>query len=163
MTPERWQQVKTILEDALELDAERREGFPESACGADAELRDEVTSLLAGSDAEFLDEPAVGRPPPIPESAFERARTVTGSVAEVRPVDLPPYTRLVVSTKSSRYDITVVAPLALECLITGGRRFANPTRARLLRHETIAVGEVLRLGIGTRKITTTPIERIEFV
>ena len=163
MTPERWQQVKTIVEDALELGAERREVFLDSACGADAALRDEVRSLLDGADSGFLEAPAVGRHLAMPDSAFGSNRTNQGLVAEVRPVELPPYTQLVISTKSSRYEITVVAPLKLKCLIAGGERFTQPTQVHLDRQHVVAVGEPLRLRIGKRKIVTTPIKRIEIV
>ena len=63
MTPERWQQVKAVLDGALEKGAERRAAFLAAACGDDSELREEVESLLemeAGSE-EFLEEPLFGR------------------------------------------------------------------------------------------------------
>jgi eukaryotic-like serine/threonine-protein kinase len=47
MTPERWLQVKSVLQDALELMPEQRPGFLERACTSDASLRSEVESLLA--------------------------------------------------------------------------------------------------------------------
>src|SRR5262245_51551801 len=47
MTPERWQQVKTLLERALEREAKERAAFLDAACADDAELRREVESLLA--------------------------------------------------------------------------------------------------------------------
>ena len=163
VTPERWQQIKTIVADALELEVDRREAFLASACGSDAALRDEVDSLLETADDDFLDDPAVGRPPQVPDSAFASAASDHGSVEEVRPIDMPPYTRLVVSTRGSRYEVTIVAPLALECVIVGGRHFERPVRAHLHQQEVIEVGEPLRLRIGTRKIVTTPIEHIEIL
>ena len=63
MTPERWRQVKAVLDGALEKGAERRAAFLAAACGDDQELREEVESLLemeAGSE-EFLEEPLFGR------------------------------------------------------------------------------------------------------
>ena len=45
-TPERWQQVKAVLSQALELDAAPRRSFLDSACAGDAELRAEVEQLL---------------------------------------------------------------------------------------------------------------------
>src|SRR5688572_23456171 len=47
ITPERWQQVKHLLADALELDTGRQQQFLDSACAHDAELRAEVDLLLA--------------------------------------------------------------------------------------------------------------------
>ena len=48
MTPERWQQVKAILADALECasPAERR-ALVDQACAADVQLKEEVEALLA--------------------------------------------------------------------------------------------------------------------
>ena len=49
MTPERWQQIKVVLEDALKLPAQQRSGFIAEAC-ADPALRQEVESFLALED-----------------------------------------------------------------------------------------------------------------
>ncbi len=51
MTPERWQQIKLMLQDALELPPQRRSGFLDKACCDDA-LRREVESFLALGDEE---------------------------------------------------------------------------------------------------------------
>jgi serine/threonine protein kinase len=52
MTPERWQRVKLVLEDALELPSEERSGFLAKVCSDDATLRQEVESFLALGDEE---------------------------------------------------------------------------------------------------------------
>ena len=49
MTPERWQQIKVVLEGALDLPAEERSGFVAKLC-SDDDLRREVESLLALGD-----------------------------------------------------------------------------------------------------------------
>lgn len=61
MTPERFQQVGEIYDEALELEPERRGAFIAAACAGDEELRREVESLLAAheSAAAFIDRPAV--------------------------------------------------------------------------------------------------------
>jgi eukaryotic-like serine/threonine-protein kinase len=61
MTPERWQQVKQILQSALERNATERSAFLAQACADDPVLRSEVESLLRSSeDAEsFMETPAV--------------------------------------------------------------------------------------------------------
>ena len=46
MTPERWQQIKLLLQDALDLPPQQRTGFLDKACPDDA-LRCEVESFLA--------------------------------------------------------------------------------------------------------------------
>jgi hypothetical protein len=48
MTPERWQQVKAILADAIEFDDTLRQAaFVESSCAGDPLLKQEVEALLA--------------------------------------------------------------------------------------------------------------------
>jgi serine/threonine protein kinase len=46
MTQERWQQVKTILNQVVDLQAEQRAAFLDEACKNDSELRKEVEALL---------------------------------------------------------------------------------------------------------------------
>lgn len=50
MTPERWQQVKGVLENVLEITPPERDAFLDQACDGDQELRREVESLLAAGD-----------------------------------------------------------------------------------------------------------------
>ena len=68
--PERWEQVKGILDEALDLEPVRRRVFIEEACRGDLPLRQEVLELLeayAASDA-FFDSPlSVGKEKDAPE------------------------------------------------------------------------------------------------
>ena len=60
MSGGRWQQVRTILESALQLDAERRRAYLDQVCPSDPSLRREVESLLAAGDqarSSFLQSP----------------------------------------------------------------------------------------------------------
>src|SRR5215467_5834631 len=50
MTPERWQQVKHVLQEALDLTPEQRPAFIERVCSTDHLLRREVESLLSSGD-----------------------------------------------------------------------------------------------------------------
>src|SRR6516162_10493530 len=50
MTPERWQQVKHVLQRALELTPEQRPAFLDSSCSKDHSLRREVESLLSSNN-----------------------------------------------------------------------------------------------------------------
>jgi serine/threonine protein kinase/Tol biopolymer transport system component len=50
MTPERWQQIREVLEQVLDLAPVKRSAFLEQACSADPSLRQEVETLLASSD-----------------------------------------------------------------------------------------------------------------
>ena len=62
MNPERWRQVREILDNAIALPAMERSGFLDSACSSDKELRLEVESLLRSHEdagSVFLQNPAV--------------------------------------------------------------------------------------------------------
>src|SRR5208337_2857686 len=50
MTPERWQQIRDVLEEAQELEPTQRSAFLDRACLSDQSLRQEVEVLLACSD-----------------------------------------------------------------------------------------------------------------
>jgi serine/threonine protein kinase/Flp pilus assembly protein TadD len=56
MTPERWQQIGRLYQEALGLDPDERTGFLARACGNDFDLRQEVESLLAAKNeaGDFL-------------------------------------------------------------------------------------------------------------
>jgi hypothetical protein len=57
MTPERWQQIREVLEAVLERPAGEKADFLNQACASDPELRAEVDSLIAYQDEaeEFLE------------------------------------------------------------------------------------------------------------
>ena len=62
MKPERWQQIREVLERALELAPGERSAFLDSACLSDESLRQEVEALLASGDdvpASFLQSSAL--------------------------------------------------------------------------------------------------------
>ena len=85
MTPERWQRVKKILEESLAREASARVAYLEGACAGDDDLKRDVESFLAHERPDdFLEHPAIGRPPPVPDSALagpvpDRNRTRGGS------------------------------------------------------------------------------------
>ena len=60
MTPEHWQQVKALLQSALQRDPQERAAFISKACGGDESLRHEVESLIIshGEAGSFIEEPA---------------------------------------------------------------------------------------------------------
>jgi eukaryotic-like serine/threonine-protein kinase len=62
---ERWAQVRTLLESALEHETAGRGEFLKLACGSDYELLEETEGLLRALDATptFLDTPALGAVP----------------------------------------------------------------------------------------------------
>ena len=51
MTPERWQQIKAVLAEAMDMPTGERDAFIEQASGSDTDLRREVRSLLAVAQA----------------------------------------------------------------------------------------------------------------
>src|SRR5438128_2325365 len=61
MNPERWQQIESLLQSALEREPDQRATFLDQACAGDEELRKEVESLLAfEKKAEiFIEAPAM--------------------------------------------------------------------------------------------------------
>lgn len=62
MNAERWQRIKSLHADALELASEQREAWLRAECGDDDELFDEVRDMLAASertDDAFLEPPTL--------------------------------------------------------------------------------------------------------
>ncbi|HWW14008.1 MAG TPA: protein kinase [Candidatus Dormibacteraeota bacterium] len=60
MTGERWQEIRNVLEAALQMDPEKRRAYLDQACAADPPLRHEVDSLLAAdkeAQSGFLQSP----------------------------------------------------------------------------------------------------------
>lgn len=64
MTPERWKQVKPILEDALEREPAARAALLDETCRNDAALRQELESLIASYEqaGSALESPAMEEP-----------------------------------------------------------------------------------------------------
>ena len=60
MTPVQWQQIKTIVQAALEIEPEKRPHFLAENCSGDKFLHDEVQSLLDSYDSagDFIQTPA---------------------------------------------------------------------------------------------------------
>jgi serine/threonine protein kinase len=61
MTPERWQEIKRVFDEALKRSPNERQNYLVVACDGDEDLRREVESLLDSFDesAGFLEQPAV--------------------------------------------------------------------------------------------------------
>src|SRR5690349_23554032 len=51
VTPERWAQIKAVVNAAMDLPIGDRRKYLDQACASDAELRREVESLLVAADA----------------------------------------------------------------------------------------------------------------
>lgn len=66
MTPERWQQIKDVLDAVVSIAPSERGAYLTQACAQDSELRREVDSLLASHDdaaSGFLVSPLTGQSP----------------------------------------------------------------------------------------------------
>ena len=63
MTPERWQQVEAVLQEALDRPPLERASFLDHACGGDEELKEEASSLIAAYDEAggFIEQPAMAQ------------------------------------------------------------------------------------------------------
>ncbi len=62
ISPERWQRLASILDDALDLPPERRDAFLDTACPDDPDLRAEIEALIEADEEAggFLDDSAAG-------------------------------------------------------------------------------------------------------
>jgi serine/threonine protein kinase len=63
MTPERWQQVEDLLQDALDRSPAERAPFLREACSGDEELAFETGSLIDAYDeaGDFMEQPAIAQ------------------------------------------------------------------------------------------------------
>jgi serine/threonine protein kinase len=61
MKAERWQQIETVLQDALDRAPADRASFIEAACAGDEELKAEATTLIAAYNeaGDFIEQPAL--------------------------------------------------------------------------------------------------------
>jgi len=82
MTPERWQQLKPLLDAALEKGDLERDAFVASACGSDLSLRQELMSLLAATQVDSLAEAAA--PTPTSARPFADGQLLLGRFRVVR-------------------------------------------------------------------------------
>ena len=61
MTPERWQEIEAVFQDALERPVPERAAFLDHACAGDEDLKQEATTLIAAYDeaGAFIELPAM--------------------------------------------------------------------------------------------------------
>jgi hypothetical protein len=64
MTPQEWQQIKDVLQTALELEAGERASYLDVACQGHSFMRHEVESLIGSyASGGFLETPILGVAP----------------------------------------------------------------------------------------------------
>jgi predicted Ser/Thr protein kinase len=63
MNSERWHQIETVLQDALDRPPIERVSFIENVCDGDEELKTEATTLIAAYEeaGDFIEQPAIAR------------------------------------------------------------------------------------------------------
>src|SRR5574338_128079 len=63
MTPDRWEQIEAVFQQALERPPLERASFLDHACAGDEELREEARSLVAAYDESgaFIEQPAMAQ------------------------------------------------------------------------------------------------------
>jgi len=89
LSHERWKLLEPLLDDALEVDPERRSAFLDDACHGDAELRAELGNLLAAcekGDTILSDPAAVAYAPLLAQMGPEIPSPISGRYHIVREV-----------------------------------------------------------------------------
>ena len=63
MTPERWQEIETVLQEALDRPPLERASYLDDACAGDDELREEADSLITAYEeaGDFIEQPAIAQ------------------------------------------------------------------------------------------------------
>src|SRR4030095_9635871 len=63
MTPEQWQKVEAVLQEAIDRPPQDRASFLDVACAGDRQLLDEATSLINAYNeaADFIEQPAISQ------------------------------------------------------------------------------------------------------
>lgn len=66
VSPERWREIESVLDAALDLPAAQRVGFLDRRCAQDADLREDVAQLLRACafSEHFLEQPVAGEAAP---------------------------------------------------------------------------------------------------
>jgi serine/threonine protein kinase len=85
MTPEQWQKVEAVLQEAIDRPPQDRASFLDAACAGDRQLLDEATSLVnAYNEAgDFIEQPAISQDAHI---------LVGGDIADKIGHEIGPYT-----------------------------------------------------------------------
>ncbi len=153
MTPEHWEHVATVVQEALDRPTSEREAFLDAACVGDDDLRRRVQSLIAyfGSSRDFLEMPlleVLGRMAEEPDQGLEgsrlgsyqiESRLGSGGMGDVY---------LAVDTTLDRKVAIKFLPRALEAdELARGRQIREAKAAAGLDHPNIcAIYEVATLA-----------------
>jgi eukaryotic-like serine/threonine-protein kinase len=88
MTPERWQKIDQLLDEALNFEPHKRGAFLDVACIDDAQLRREVESLLASSEqaGDFIEPPLLSSDETTDNDSADLAGQALGSYRLLREI-----------------------------------------------------------------------------
>jgi serine/threonine protein kinase len=145
LNPERWQQLKRLVEAALEKDSSVRDAFLDETCGLDESLRKEVQLLLDSySRDDFLEKPAYEAVPELFQSEMEDtlvgqwigAYEVTGKIGHGG-------MGVVYLARDHRLD----RPVAIKMLAP--KYTSNPQFRERLKREARAAAKLSHPGIAT--------------
>src|SRR6185369_2089805 len=78
MTPERWQEIEAVFQEALDRPPLERASFLNDACAGDEELKEEATTLIAAHDEAgvFIEQPAMAHDAHVLLGDESRARDI---------------------------------------------------------------------------------------
>ena len=151
MEAERWQQIESIYNAALDRDRSQRAQFVQQACGGDETLRQEVASLLAEPDDEegFLEMPAMH----VAARALASDATGAGEAATEgsHPSFIGPYRIIRLIGEGGMgivYEAEQGEPRRMVALKVIRPGLASPERLRRFRHESQALGRLQHPGIA---------------
>ncbi len=117
MTPEFWQQIGDIIEQALGVQENEREAFIIRACHGDDELESEVRDLLkvASTDPDYLEDTSFPRPE-LPAGEELPDETNIGPYKIIRPLGQGGMGQVFLAQKE---DASIGTPLALKLVKAG--------------------------------------------
>lgn len=124
--------------------------------------RPEATSKAVDSEEFATDAVHERLQPTWPDSPGAKETVITGSLSAGQ--------TLTVKTRNSSYRLVILDSLEQKILVSGGRLFPQPTKARLLgavvdrkvQIGRVVVGQGLGLELGGRCIVTSPVVAIEY-
>jgi len=146
MSPDRWQLVQALFEEALKLAPKQRDEFLTQACADDAELRQEVTTLLehyTNLPTNFMQPP---KPPesPIPCSGVAAPDSLIGQ-------QIGRYTvRSVIATggMGTVYEAVQEQPRRVVALKVVNRSLLSASSMRCFQFEAQVLGRLRHANIA---------------
>jgi serine/threonine protein kinase/Tol biopolymer transport system component len=149
MTPERWEQIKDLLEEALEVSPGERPSFLDRACHGDKSLRAELERLLGQHEqaASFLENPPFPSPASgsVPESrrTFAESELVGGRFKIIRFIGLGGMGEVYAAEDTELHERVALKTLRTE--IAGDRQARERLKREIHLARSIAHPNVCRV------------------